>query len=143
MNSLNQYCGGIAIMCIKVCRDVTQELRLANIVASHDTKYPRWWEFDGRSALGLYRYNGENAHASCPELLSMLAYAPWYYAEGASSESQWRVSLCSSYSCAGAIVAAARPLGGQLPREVRPYTCLLYTSPSPRDRTRSRMPSSA
>ena len=25
----------------------------------------------------------------------------------------------------------------------RPYGCLLYTSPSPRDRTRSRMPSSA
>ena len=25
----------------------------------------------------------------------------------------------------------------------RPFTCLLYTSPSPRDRTRSRMPSSA
>src|SRR5665811_1319671 len=24
-----------------------------------------------------------------------------------------------------------------------PFTCLLYTSPSPRDRTRSRMPSSA
>ena len=24
-----------------------------------------------------------------------------------------------------------------------PYICLLYTSPSPRDRTRSRMPSSA
>ena len=26
---------------------------------------------------------------------------------------------------------------------ITPYTCLLYTSPSPRDRTRSRMPSSA
>ena len=26
---------------------------------------------------------------------------------------------------------------------VLPFTCLLYTSPSPRDRTRSRMPSSA
>ena len=26
---------------------------------------------------------------------------------------------------------------------VKPETCLLYTSPSPRDRTRSRMPSSA
>ena len=26
---------------------------------------------------------------------------------------------------------------------LEPYTCLLYTSPSPRDRTRSRMPSSA
>ena len=28
-------------------------------------------------------------------------------------------------------------------RDERRYTCLLYTSPSPRDRTRSRMPSSA
>ena len=27
--------------------------------------------------------------------------------------------------------------------ELQYYTCLLYTSPSPRDRTRSRMPSSA
>ena len=27
--------------------------------------------------------------------------------------------------------------------EKRDYVCLLYTSPSPRDRTRSRMPSSA
>ena len=26
---------------------------------------------------------------------------------------------------------------------MQPYVCLLYTSPSPRDRTRSRMPSSA
>ena len=26
---------------------------------------------------------------------------------------------------------------------IKSYTCLLYTSPSPRDRTRSRMPSSA
>jgi len=45
---------------------------------------------------------------------------------------QWRVcpysSLCNSRPvgpwCAEAIVAAARPLGGQLPREVRPYTIL-------------------
>ena len=29
------------------------------------------------------------------------------------------------------------------PRPNTPNTCLLYTSPSPRDRTRSRMPSSA
>ena len=29
------------------------------------------------------------------------------------------------------------------PKEGRLYGCLLYTSPSPRDRTRSRMPSSA
>ena len=31
----------------------------------------------------------------------------------------------------------------QMPQIVRNYICLLYTSPSPRDRTRSRMPSSA
>ena len=30
-----------------------------------------------------------------------------------------------------------------VPRRTRAYACLLYTSPSPRDRTRSRMPSSA
>ena len=30
-----------------------------------------------------------------------------------------------------------------IPRFIELQTCLLYTSPSPRDRTRSRMPSSA
>ena len=35
-------------------------------------------------------------------------------------------------------IAAGLALSGYIP-----YTCLLYTSPSPRDRTRSRMPSSA
>ena len=30
-----------------------------------------------------------------------------------------------------------------VPQDAPRYTCLLYTSPSPRDRTRSRMPSSA
>ena len=35
-------------------------------------------------------------------------------------------------------VAAPRPTAAE-----RPARCLLYTSPSPRDRTRSRMPSSA
>ena len=34
-------------------------------------------------------------------------------------------------------------LGQHLSRTWRLSTCLLYTSPSPRDRTRSRMPSSA
>ena len=34
----------------------------------------------------------------------------------------------------------AKPMGEY---DIRTMTCLLYTSPSPRDRTRSRMPSSA
>ena len=38
----------------------------------------------------------------------------------------------------------ARGLGGDRPQPVSvAEVCLLYTSPSPRDRTRSRMPSSA
>ena len=38
----------------------------------------------------------------------------------------------------------AKSLGKCIPiEELFPYYCLLYTSPSPRDRTRSRMPSSA
>ena len=54
-----------------------------------------------------------------------------------------------------AAVAGCKTIPGKLGRdaidingvekEIKPknYTCLLYTSPSPRDRTRSRMPSSA
>ena len=34
-------------------------------------------------------------------------------------------------------------LSGDLQFETNPYICLLYTSPSPRDRQKSRMPSSA
>ena len=36
-----------------------------------------------------------------------------------------------------------KSLGIDMPQSELAYTCLLYTSPSPRDRTRSRMPSSA
>ena len=42
-------------------------------------------------------------------------------------------------SVGGEVVATADKLGDQ----PNPEDCLLYTSPSPRDRTRSRMPSSA
>ena len=45
-----------------------------------------------------------------------------------------------------AVAVAQMPLAGVLRlhhHDERYYTCLLYTSPSPRDRTRSRMPSSA
>ena len=38
--------------------------------------------------------------------------------------------------------SGGEPLQGDA-TAVNTYTCLLYTSPSPRDRTRSRMPSSA
>ena len=40
-------------------------------------------------------------------------------------------------------VNAANTIGTYFKTSKRSYDCLLYTSPSPRDRTRSRMPSSA
>ena len=45
------------------------------------------------------------------------------------------------YDDLGRLVASQNP--EQETRNDYSYTCLLYTSPSPRDRTRSRMPSSA
>ena len=41
------------------------------------------------------------------------------------------------------LIAAGADLNLRSDWQNGPYTCLLYTSPSPRDRTRSRMPSSA
>ena len=53
------------------------------------------------------------------------------------------VSLVSNVSLGGEGYVS-QPVLGQTPRDVAiSYFCLLYTSPRPRDRTRSRMPSSA
>ena len=41
------------------------------------------------------------------------------------------------------LLPLAGAAGGAAAAAVKFYNCLLYTSPSPRDRTRSRMPSSA
>ena len=40
-------------------------------------------------------------------------------------------------------MAVGYSIGGHLSKRVRPLVCLLYTSPSPRDKRQSRMPSSA
>ena len=42
-----------------------------------------------------------------------------------------------------AIIPNGIDLPADGPKPPPPWTCLLYTSPSPRDRTRTRMPSSA
>ena len=55
--------------------------------------------------------------------------------------------LRASFFCIGALLSkygeAKVPLPGGCNIGSRPIDCLLYTSPSPRDRVRSRMPSSA
>ena len=52
---------------------------------------------------------------------------------------------CCEHYLAGTKEGWIVNFGGEYPTwsEDRGHTCLLYTSPSPRDRTRSRMPSSA
>ena len=57
-------------------------------------------------------------------------------AVGAAKKSASKVSMDGAFAL---VYAAARILSGHH----RTCLCLLYTSPSPRDRTRSRMPSSA
>ena len=50
----------------------------------------------------------------------------------------------TTYATGYAVIEACRDLIGKLgARAAQIWDCLLYTSPSPRDRTRSRMPSSA
>ena len=52
---------------------------------------------------------------------------------------EYRVPVVQLLDGAGASIASIESMG----RSYLPNSCLLYTSPSPRDRTRSRMPSSA
>ena len=47
------------------------------------------------------------------------------------------------YETAKLVVSSETTLIPKTAEKGFPYICLLYTSPSPRDRTRSRMPSSA
>ena len=49
----------------------------------------------------------------------------------------------SQYALAAAAIAQDWKTNPRWKGVERPYTCLLYTSPSPRDRQKSRMPSSA
>ena len=54
----------------------------------------------------------------------------------------WRLTDLKRLAAVSELPASASPLSTSLPASLD-GVCLLYTSPSPRDRTRSRMPSSA
>ena len=58
-------------------------------------------------------------------------------------EADARVDEAPLAMVAGDEAAGERLFAGIVPRDERCVLCLLYTSPSPRDRTRYRMPSSA
>jgi len=51
--------------------------------------------------------------------------------------------MVTSSSAGEGVTTIAASLAAGIAKDMRNRSCLLYTSPSPRDRTRSRMPSSA
>ena len=62
-------------------------------------------------------------------LLLLIPYIVWYIMRRKNSEATLQISDARVYAHA--------------PKSYKNYFCLLYTSPSPRDMRRSRMPSSA
>ena len=63
-------------------------------------------------------------------------------------EDQWRILVVGDFDADGATstsvaVLALRAMGAKSVDYLVPNRCLLYTSPSPRDKRQSRMPSSA
>ena len=62
---------------------------------------------------------------------------------GQNSEAQGRIGSIIKQRAAGSFVSTSKPLRRDHEKGPRKGACLLYTSPSPRDRQKSRMPSSA
>ena len=71
------------------------------------------------------------------ELSGILTALDQVEAEITSGEMEWASSDEDIHTAVERRVTELEPAGAKM------HTCLLYTSPSPRDRTRSRMPSSA
>ena len=86
------------------------------------------------SELGFYRF--ANSH---PDEIAIVEPSEkiWTRGELLAKTNQLTHALREFGVKSGDVVATV------LPNSVEYYICLLYTSPSPRDRTRSRMPSSA
>ena len=93
------------------------------------------------------RQGMSGVRTSGPVLGGMLLLAAWF---GWSSYAQWREDAIAQTleqardRAVQDVRQAMTSQAGQLDAVLKqPQVCLLYTSPSPRDRTRSRMPSSA
>ena len=71
--------------------------------------------------------------------------APAIAKQASQPEQTYAIAEVASVEATDFMVAAANPIAAEAGYDVLASggTCLLYTSPSPRDRTRSRMPSSA
>ena len=103
---------------------VTQVYTKPKAITIGDVSYPQnifmLWSSDELEAIGINEVVVDNSNFKNPS----------YY-----------INTDQSFDFANDVVTAS--YGTATPKNLDDTTCLLYTSPSPRDRTRSRMPSSA
>jgi len=122
--------GGTDLLCYRA----TSPERLQQLQAETWDPWLTWAE----QALDapLHKVEGVMHVAQPPESLARLR------AEVAAMDPFALVGLHDLVAMSGSLILALAVTRGKLPPD-QAWTCLLYTSPSPRDRTRSRMPSSA
>ena len=112
---------------------------------------------DIETALNLLRFTKRES-AEWLEKLLLSAIANWEYKTGGiENADDYDLYIKTAFADAGSQLKRFRPAPHGRAHRIRkhschvtlvvenrdPLPCLLYTSPSPRDRTRSRMPSSA
>src|SRR5665811_1344261 len=126
-------------------RDVRHGLSARWVVIEND-QYPLRRGHGGGDSCGADRHLGretcEQVSFTYQRRLSVdaIGWLPARIRRKSSSDTSGMSSgLVTVNGCSAAPVHAAH----SRPRHMPPWSCLLYTSPSPRDRTRSRMPSSA
>ena len=81
----------------------------------------------GRGGVSIVRMSGEGSRSIAEKMCGVLS-------------EPWKFKKCSISSQNGEVIDSGMVVFFQPPHS---YTCLLYTSPSPRDYAASRMPSSA
>src|SRR5665811_345320 len=116
------------------------------ITGGASSSWPRWCRMRNRSI----EHNGARATRhkglTLVELLvaiSVLGFVAVLGWRGLDSIVRARIALTSDLEQTRGMQLAFAQLQSDCAHLVSPSACLLYTSPSPRDRTRSRMPSSA
>ena len=111
-------------------------------------KQPAWWK-----KVRTQLYKGKNEHVSnlkyCPSFVDVFRFSyvitspcDWYFESQGGDD--WKFDTSNEHlikSTKHNLVTQMMGFNSGKTRQTHP--CLLYTSPSPRDRQKSRMPSSA
>ena len=128
-------------------KESRREFDLSDPSGARDARPARLGDDDPRTgASGAQKFDGEDLDAGARRVAQTAQAAAWYAAQTA--EKRARLEEARLAKAAHADLLRAQE---QFQKEAadaqaaarRAHACLLYTSPSPRDMRRSRMPSSA